>query len=93
MADTARLKIGDTVTMYNPVTACEHESWTRGVIRRTLSRCRNGCYAIHVVRITGFKWDRSATWGPHDGVPEVIAREVGGCDTELEFIDTWPRRG
>ncbi len=85
------LTIGDTVTMYDPGSKREHESWTRGKIRETLARHRTLKAAVHVVTIDGLKWDKDAPWGPYDGVPEVIARENNGS-SELEFIDTWPRR-
>lgn len=85
------MKAGDTVTFHDSGSAREHESWTRGVIRQTLARHKSGSFAVHVVTITGFKWDCEAPWGSYDGVPEVLGREVNGS-SELEFIDTWPRR-
>lgn len=88
---TRQLTLGDTVTFYNPGDSREHESWTRGVIRATTACHKDGAYAVHIVRINGFKWDREAEWSMYDGVPECLGREVNG-KTELEFIDTWPRR-
>ena len=85
------LKTGDMVTLYDPGSADEHESWMRGRIRATLSSCRLQPTAVHILSINGFKWDRDAPWGPYDGVPECIARETDGS-SELEWIDTWPRR-
>lgn len=85
------LNIGDEVTFYDPGSQREHESWTRGKIVRTLARHKSGSPAVHVVKIDGFKWDNAALWGPYDGVPEVLGREHNG-NSELEFIDTWPKR-
>lgn len=77
--------------MYSPGTPKEHHSWTRGIIRKTIARSENGTRALHVVTINGFKWDQESDWGEYDGVPEVLGREVDG-GSELEFVDTWPRR-
>ena len=91
------LKIGTTVTLHEPGSATEHESWERGTISATLSTAVDGSTALHLVSINAHKWKLNAPWGPYDGVPEVLARERKG-DTlvpiydELEFIDTWPRR-
>ena len=83
---------GDTVTMYDPGSKRDHESWTRGVIRETLPDKLMGVgRAVHVIAINGFKWDRGAAWGPYDGVPEVIACEAGGlAPGELQFLEIWP---
>jgi hypothetical protein len=85
-------KVGDVMVLYNPGSRVEHESWTRGTIRETIARHRSGSHALHVVRQDAFKWDRDAPWGLYDGVPEVLVRETEG-EPELEFVDTWPRRG
>jgi hypothetical protein len=85
------LKIGDTVTFYDPGSRREHESWQRGIIRQTIARDRKGRHAVHVVALNAHKWDRDSPWGSYDGVPEVLGRETNGSP-ELEWIDTWPRR-
>jgi hypothetical protein len=83
------LKVGDTVTFYDPGSVREHESWQRGTIRKTLVQA--GATAIHIVTINAHKWDLEAPWGLYDGVPELLGRETDG-NPDLEFLDTWPRR-
>jgi hypothetical protein len=82
------LKVGDTVTFYNPGTLGEHESWNRGVIRQTVIRNPRKWLALHVVTLNAHKWDYLDEWGPYDGVPEVLGRETDG-NPELEFLCTW----
>lgn len=91
------MKIGQSVTLYNPGERGEHESWTRGVVAQTIM---HGGQLVHVVRVNGFKWDEADTWGDYDGVPEVIAiqapeDELDSVDPHLprlKFVDTWPPR-
>lgn len=85
------LKIGTTVTIYDPGSKREHESWTRGIIIQTLAGNRNCSHPVHVVRINGMKWDKNAPWGAYDGVPEVMAREHNGS-TELGWEGVWTCR-
>jgi hypothetical protein len=79
------LRAGDVVTFHNPGNKREHESWQCGVIVKTIARYVGIGKALHVVRLDAHKWDAEAPWGPYDGVPEVIGREVNGR-TELEWV-------
>jgi hypothetical protein len=92
-----RLKIGDFVTCYSPGSRTEHESWTGGEIIDTIARHASGSPALHIVRVTGFKWDLFAPWRPYDGVPYYdlpftwayyLGRESHGSN-QLEFVRDW----
>jgi hypothetical protein len=83
------MTLGDEVVIHDPGDCREHESWTRGTIVETVAG--TGSYALHarhVVKVTGFKWDTDAPWGPYDGVPEVLVRETKGRPG-VEWVGYW----
>jgi hypothetical protein len=85
------MKIGDTVTLYDPGSRNEHESWIRGTIREIIAPLQTGSHPLYIVTINAFKWRKDAPWGEYDGIPEVLARETD-MPYELEWFDTWPPR-
>lgn len=92
------LKRGATVTINCPWDGRDGDgdTWLRGTIEETVAACAATGFAVHVVRVTAFKWARADTWGPYDGVPCVLAREGPdewqGRESVLQWVDTWPRR-
>jgi hypothetical protein len=84
------MNIGDTVSIHFPDDG-EGESWSRGVILDTIAQHPSDSHAVHVINVNAFKWEKRDQWGAYDGVPQILAREVKG-QSELTFVDTWPRR-
>jgi hypothetical protein len=80
------LKIGDFAICHNPGSQTEHESWTGEKIIDTVARHTSGYPALHVVKVTGFKWDLFDPWGPYDGVAHYLGRETRGGKRDLEFV-------
>lgn len=82
---------GDTVVINCPWDGRDGDgdTWLKGAIEKTIAEAPG--YAVHIVKVTAFKWGRADMWGAYDGVPTVLAREERS-QSILQWVDTWPRR-